>query len=220
MVAGRGRMRGGGREGGGPRGRRVIISKGGRRTDCPKDDGEDKVVIHQVAEREQRERMRAGLASQIGETVATMLQTSTRSGLPAETRIRIIVDPPDSTSAASSASAPDLTVHARQPAPATNTNPVPARPQVTSSRWAQAAAGGYESAWIRNKRLRAERHRAAQASGSAPPVRPRVTPVTLCSSCQRGQPGAFCNFVMCEPCCLYYNRPGSCNQHPTGAIAL
>ena len=174
-------------------------------------------MIHQVAERERRERdqQRAGLASQIGETVATMLESTGRSGLPSETRIRIIVDPPGSTTAASSA--PD---HQPAPATATRTNPVPDRPHVTASRWAQAAAGGYESAWIRNKRLRAERHRAAQASGTPAPVRPRVTPVTLCSSCHRGQPGAFCNFVMCEPCCLHYNPVGSCNQHPTGAMSL
>ena len=74
------------------------------------------------------------------------------------------------------------------------------------SHW-QSASSGQGNRWYQRKLARAIAHRAAGTSSA-----PRQINVVMCAWCGRNQPGAFCPYLYCRPCCQWQGA-GACEQH-------
>ena len=69
------------------------------------------------------------------------------------------------------------------------------------------ASSGQSSQWYQRKLARAIAHRE-----TGPSKAPRQINVVMCAWCGRNQPGAFCPFLFCRPCCQWQGDV-ACEQH-------
>ena len=103
--------------------------------------------------------------------------------------------------------------NAMSAAPAASSSSSAAAPAASSSSaghhpgWSHNRRPACQSRWYQRKLARAIAHRETGPSSA-----PRQINVVMCAWCGRNQPGAFCPFLLCRPCCQWQGDV-ACQQH-------